>query len=104
MKTPSPVRAVAEVLAAVPLFAAAPLLRHWHVRWGATDAEVAAAMPGDEIEPIARVRATRAISVDAAPEAVWPWIVQIGFGDYPMMRKLPLGIKRRAEQAEHSLR
>jgi hypothetical protein len=37
-------------------------------------------MPGDELEPIARVRATRAISVDAAPEAVWPWIVQIGFG------------------------
>ena len=65
---------------AVPLFASAPLFRHWHLRWGATDAEVAAAMPGDELEAIARIRATRAISIDAAPEAVWPWIVQIGFG------------------------
>jgi hypothetical protein len=44
-------REVSEVALALPLFATAPLLRHWHRRWGATDAEVAAAMPGDEANP-----------------------------------------------------
>lgn len=48
-------------------------------RWGATDDEVAAAMPGDEEvrQPILAV--TRAVTIDASPSAVWPWIVQIGY-------------------------
>src|SRR4051812_41496057 len=33
-------RQIGQVLAAVPLFLAAPLLRPWHTRWGSTDAEV----------------------------------------------------------------
>ena len=33
--------------------------RRWHPRWGATDAEVAAPMPGDDLVPHARFRATR---------------------------------------------
>jgi hypothetical protein len=37
-------------------------------------------MPGDEFVPEASFNATRAITVDAPPEAVWPWIVQMGFG------------------------
>jgi hypothetical protein len=49
------------------------------MRWGATDAEVAGAMPGDEIVPKASFDATRAISIDAPPERVWPWIVQMGY-------------------------
>ncbi len=71
---------LADVAAAVPLFAAAPLLRHWHRRWGATDAEVSAAMPGDELVPGCQYRCTRAITIDAPPEAVWRWLVQVGFG------------------------
>jgi hypothetical protein len=35
-------------------------------------------MAGDELLPRARYRSTRAIDVDAAPEAVWPWLVQVG--------------------------
>jgi hypothetical protein len=71
---------VADVLAAVPLFACAPLLRRWHRRWGATDAEVAAAMPGDELVPGCQYTATRAVAIDAPPAAVWPWLIQVGFG------------------------
>jgi hypothetical protein len=70
----------AQVLVASPWFLTAPLSRHWHLRWGATDAEVAAAMPGDELVPNPSFSATRAITIQAPPELVWPWIVQLGTG------------------------
>ena len=54
--------------------------RAWHLRWGATDAEVAAPMPGDELVGSAAFCATRAITIDAPPSDVWPWLVQVGFG------------------------
>lgn len=54
--------------------------RPWQLRWGATDAEVAASMPGDELVPGRRWRATRAVEVAAGSEAVWPWLVQMGAG------------------------
>jgi hypothetical protein len=81
-------REVPDVAVAIPLFAIAPLLRHWHHRWGATDAEVAATMPGDELVPGCQYPCTRAITIDAVaaitidapPAAVWPWLVQVGFG------------------------
>jgi hypothetical protein len=56
------------------------LARPWHLRWGATDAEVAAALPGDELVPGVPVISTRAITIDAPAEAVWPWVAQIGQG------------------------
>jgi hypothetical protein len=71
----SGLRALAED---VPLFLTAPLYRRWHLRWGATAAEVNASLPGDELQPRAQFRATRAISIDASPEVVWPWLVQVG--------------------------
>jgi hypothetical protein len=73
-------RELADVGLALPLFVGAPLLRPWHLRWGATAAEVAAAMPGDELVPGCQYRCTRAITIDAPPPAVWPWLVQVGFG------------------------
>lgn len=73
-------RMTAEVLVASPRFLTAPLYRHWHLRWGATNAEVALAMPGDAMVPDASFTATRAITIAAPPELVWPWIVQIGTG------------------------
>ena len=54
-------------------------IRPWHLRWGATDEELARAMPGDDLLPDAKP-ATRAISIAAAPEAIWPWLVQLGYG------------------------
>ena len=55
------------------------VIKPWHMRWGATDAEVARAMPGDDLIPDAG-SATRAIGIDAAPGDVWPWLIQIGYG------------------------
>jgi hypothetical protein len=73
-------RSLGEVLVASPLFLFAPLYRRRHLRWGASDAEVAAVMPGDELVPDPSFNATRAMTIDAPPEAVWPWVVQIGYG------------------------
>jgi hypothetical protein len=52
--------------------------RPWFRRWGATDAEVAMALPGDEIVPAATSRETRAITIAAPAAQVWPWLAQIG--------------------------
>jgi hypothetical protein len=56
------------------------LSRQRYLRWGSTAAELAMALPGDELLPNANITATRAISVAGAPEAVWPWIAQLGHG------------------------
>jgi hypothetical protein len=52
----------------------------WQRRWGASDGEVERGMPGDELLPADAASTTRAISVDAAPEDVFPWLLQIGYG------------------------
>jgi hypothetical protein len=80
MRASDAVCAVGDVLVAGPRFLTAPLYRHWHLRWGATNAEVAAAMPGDELISTPSFAATRAITIAAPPEQVWPWIVQLGTG------------------------
>jgi hypothetical protein len=77
--TPAQLRhELATVAADLPRFATAPLYRRRHQRGGATAAEVAVAMPGDGFFPRPQYLATRAITVDAPPEAVWPWLVQVG--------------------------
>ena len=73
MKT-DPLRATGEALCAAPLF------RRRHLRWGASDAEIHAPIPGDEFVRDASFHATRAITIDASPEEVWPWLVQVGYG------------------------
>jgi uncharacterized protein YndB with AHSA1/START domain len=55
------------------------LARPRMARWGATDGEVADAMPGDGEVPEPQFAVTRAVTIAAPPEAVWPWIVQIGY-------------------------
>jgi hypothetical protein len=54
------------------------LLRRPILNWGATDAEAAARLPGDELLEEADGVSTRAITIDAPPSAVWPWIAQMG--------------------------
>jgi hypothetical protein len=70
---------IADTLSAVPLWAVTPFVRPWHMRWGATKAEVAAGMPGDEVVRRAQFNATRAITIETPPEHVWPWIAQLGY-------------------------
>ena len=48
----------------------------WLLRWGATDEEVAQSMPGD----LDHIGWTRAVTIDASPEQIWPWLVQWGQG------------------------
>jgi hypothetical protein len=53
-------------------------LREPVLTWGATDAEAAARLPGDELLEDADGVATRAVAIDAPPSTVWPWIAQMG--------------------------
>jgi hypothetical protein len=54
-------------------------IQPWRHCWGATDEEVGRAMPGDDLIPDA-ASITRAITIAAPPEQVWPWLVQLGYG------------------------
>jgi hypothetical protein len=67
-------------LAVAAALLTAPLSRRWFNRWGATAAECAMTLPGDELVPAPRLTSTRAIMIDAPAAAVWPWLVQIGQG------------------------
>jgi len=49
-------------------------------RWGATDEELRSRLPGDDVVVGARPTVTNAVTIDRAPERVWPWIAQIGRG------------------------
>jgi hypothetical protein len=53
--------------------------RPYQLTWGATDEEIQRPMPGDELDRNPTFLATRAISINAPPEMIWPWLVQMGF-------------------------
>ena len=59
---------------------ATPFIGQERLRWGTVGTEARDALPGDEFVPEPKWSYTLAISVDASPEAVWPWIAQIGQG------------------------
>jgi hypothetical protein len=67
--------ALAGAAAAYPL-----LLRDRCLTWGARPKEVSREMPGDALIPDPDVLATRAITVNAPPSCIWPWLVQMGSG------------------------
>jgi hypothetical protein len=54
--------------------------RRWSQSWGIKSDETTKVLPGDEVvtEPVASE--TRGITIEASPEHVWPWLVQMGFG------------------------
>jgi hypothetical protein len=54
------------------------LFRPWQHRWDATATEIALALPGDSIVSHPVHLTTRAITIGAPPELVWPWLVQMG--------------------------
>src|SRR5215212_3506762 len=47
----------------------------WQRRWGATDDEVGGAMPGDDVLGPGAATTTRAITIDAEPRDVFPWLL-----------------------------
>lgn len=68
------------VIFAVGLAAYLLFIRPSQIRRGATDAEVARVMPGDDIVSNPTFNATRAVTINAPPEKIWPWLVQWGYG------------------------
>lgn len=54
--------------------------RQWFTNWGAEPEELDAPLPGDELLADPTMTTTRAITIDAPPDAVWPWLVQMGQG------------------------
>lgn len=55
-------------------------LRRWFSRWGTVPEELARVMPGDALIHNPTSTSTGAITVNAPPEAIWPWLVQMGTG------------------------
>lgn len=55
-------------------------VRRWFSRWGATTEELTRVMPGDALISNPTDMSMQALTVDARPENIWPWLVQIGYG------------------------
>lgn len=51
-----------------------------HLRWGATEDEGTRELPGDDYISDPLVQGTRAVTIRAPREDVWPWLVQMGQG------------------------
>jgi hypothetical protein len=64
------------ILAAIAAYNFA--VRPWFLHWGTTEQEKARALHGDDAWIGGTVTGTRAVTVQAPPEKVWPWIAQIG--------------------------
>ncbi|HLM19385.1 MAG TPA: hypothetical protein VK549_16300 [Acidimicrobiia bacterium] len=70
--------AVAGVAAAAIVAAYLRCIEPWFRRWGATDEEVQGPLPVDDLVEPGVTTTTRAITVRAPLQDVWPWLVQIG--------------------------
>lgn len=55
-------------------------LIHLGRTYGSTREERQRFLPGDEILPFPTVQTDHATTIDAPPTAVWPWLVQMGWG------------------------
>jgi hypothetical protein len=53
-------------------------IHSWHLRWGASDDEVHQLLPGDDLIAEPNYQCTRAVTILAPAEDIWPWLVQIG--------------------------
>jgi len=68
------------VAAAAIVVAYVTLVGPWQRQWGATGDEVRRVMPGDDLLRPGAATTTRAVSIHAAPDRVFPWLLQIGYG------------------------
>jgi len=80
MKRAGVIAASGVAVAAGVEIATYPRWRKWCLTWGATDAEAAGPLPGDDLLVKPEILTTRAVWVDASPAAIWPWLVQMGPG------------------------
>ena len=54
-------------------------VRPWWRTWGVDPADAELSFAGDDLVPDATVVETRGVEIDAPPDAVWPWLVQMGY-------------------------
>jgi len=54
-------------------------VRRWFRRWGTTTDELTRGMPGDGLIPNPTDMSMQALTVDAPPVDIWPWLVQVGY-------------------------
>lgn len=54
-------------------------IRPWILNWGATGAEIEAPVTGDDVIRDPMHVSTRAVTINAQPEDVWPWLAQMGY-------------------------
>ncbi|MCL4869793.1 MAG: hypothetical protein KJ063_12570 [Anaerolineae bacterium] len=54
------------------------LLWPWMIGWGATKAEQAKPLPGDDLVPQANLQTTKGVTIKASPDKIYPWLLQIG--------------------------
>jgi hypothetical protein len=59
---------------------ATPFIGTRRLRWGTVGTEASDPLPGDELVPEPNWSYTLGVAVDASPNAVWPWIAQLGQG------------------------
>jgi hypothetical protein len=52
----------------------------WRRRWQADQEESTRLLPGDQLVPRPQFDQTMALTIDARPSAIWPWLLQMGFG------------------------
>jgi len=57
-----------------------PFLHSYRTRWGITEDEAAAVLPGDELVRSPKLCMTWGITINVPIEEVWPWVVQMGQG------------------------
>lgn len=67
------------VLGSLAVLALVGVARQITQNWGARSDETESGLAGDLLIPHASVSTTRAITIDAPPAAVWPWIAQLGW-------------------------
>jgi len=72
--------AVITTLTIIIVFAAGNtfIIFPWLLTNGATNDECLKVLPGDVYLPNPKVKMTQAITIDAPPQKVWPWLVQMG--------------------------
>src|SRR5215472_437627 len=80
IRTAGAVVGVAAFGAAAAWAAYPVLLRTRCLTWGATADEVSGQMPGGDLMPDPDIQTSRAITIEAPPGAIWPWLVQMGSG------------------------
>jgi len=71
---------VSSLIASMAVVTAAAVLRRRQLRWGTNHAEITTRLAGDELVAEPDLTATRAITIHAGVDDVWPWIVQLGQG------------------------